>query len=85
MHSFPTLLGGRANLVPNWVGSPTQEKTAINITTDAAKLQRQALDLLAVGPPQTVSITVTGSEPCRDRQNPESTTSYGDKHGLNLP
>ena len=85
MHSFPTLLGGRANLVPNRVGSPTQEKTAINITTEPAKLQRQALDLLAVDPPQTVSITVPGSEPCRDSQNPEKTTSYADKHGLNLP
>ena len=85
VHSFPTLLGDLANLVLNRVSLPTQAKTAITIATEPTPLQRRAFDLLGVDPTQTVSITVTGSELCRNRRNPENTTSYGDQHGLNLP
>ena len=59
-HSFPTLLADLSNLALNRVVLPSQPQTAITVSTQPSKLQRQAFELLGVDPNQTVPITVTG-------------------------
>jgi len=59
-HSFPTLLADLSNLALNRVVLPSQPQTAIMVSTQPSKLQRQAFELLGVDPNQTVPITVTG-------------------------
>ncbi len=59
-HSFTTLLADLSNLSLNQVVLPTQQGTAITVSTQPTPLQSKAFELLGVDPNQAVPTTETG-------------------------